>query len=465
MTKLKSKFRIFRRPFSFRIEPKPQHDRPKEHLDMPSSPLQSKRSLGSVLIRRHSSLDKSVVPAPRDSLEDNKENHGTARTDQSCQRSSKMDEHERSVTDKGAMAKPKFRNSNLSPSSATSPAASFRGRKDSDLMKYSSLADATYIRVPSAKTISDRMMQQPKEPSMHSPQTQQIMREVESAYLSSPIPSSYLKSQRRTKHSRSPTNKEVEKAYMSSPLPSNRRSEGLPIARKKAINNEGNLDGGNRMDKPMPLERKASNQSLSGRSSTRSPVTTVASGISALAVNREKKQRKQRMADAETKGTNGRQNLDKRTARLRYGGTFKADILQHRANNSHLNNGSNHLNKTGSQIQDRSLNGVSVCVRKRPIFDYELDRGDYDVVSIDNTTGGSHDTCIIHNCVMHPDMKQMQMKLINYPASAAFDEHCSDDDVYRCIAEPLVKSVVNGGISTILMYGQTGCKSCTRLVV
>jgi hypothetical protein len=287
------------------------------------------------------------------------------------------------------------------------------------------------------------------------------MREVESAYLSSPIPSSYLKSQRHAKHSRSPTNKEVEKAYMSSPLPSNRRSEGRSIARENAMN-----DGGNLIDKPIPLERKASNQSLSGRSSTRSPVTTVASGISALAVNREKKQRKQRMADAEiNKGTNGRQNLDKRTARLRYGGTFKADILQHRANNPHLNNGSNHSNKTGSQIQDRSLNGVSVCVRKRPIFDYELDRGDYDVVSIDNTTDGSHDMCTIHNCVMHPDMKQMQMKLINYPTSAAFDEHCSDDDVYRCIAEPLVKSAVNGGISTILMYGQTGCKSCTRVVV
>ena len=377
------------------------------------------------------------------------------RTDRSCQRSPKMEHDERSATDNGAMTKLKFRNNNLSPSSATSSTASFRGRKDSDLMKYSSLADKTYIRVPSARTISDRMMQQ-REPSPHSPQTQQIMREVENAYLSSPIPPSYLKAQRRAKSSRSPTNKEqVESAYMSSPLPSNRRSEGRPIARKEVMN-----DGENLADKPMPLERKVSNQSLSGRSSTRSPIT-VASGVNALAVNREKKQRKQRLIDAENnKGASGRQNLDKRTARLRYGDTFKADILLHRTNNSHLNNGSNHSKKDASQIQDRALNGVSVCVRKRPIFDYELDRGDYDVVSIDNTSEDSHDMCTIHNCVMHPDMKQMQMKLINYPASVAFDEHCSDEDIYRCIAEPLVNNVVDGGVSTILMYGQTGCKSC-----
>mmetsp|Transcript_5769 Transcript_5769/g.11735 ORF Transcript_5769/g.11735 Transcript_5769/m.11735 type:complete len:1040 (+) Transcript_5769:161-3280(+) len=179
----------------------------------------------------------------------------------------------------------------------------------------------------------------------------------------------------------------------------------------------------------------------------------------ALAVEREKTQRKQRLSDARSASNknDGRRNLDKRTARLRFAVSFKSEIMQHRTSFPHLNNGSNHSDKGGSHIQDRGLNGVSIAVRKRPIFDYELDRGDYDIVSIDNSTGTSFDKCIVHNCVMHADMKQMLMKNVSFTATAAFDEYCSDDDIYKHIAEPLVVQSVHGGVATILMYGQTGC--------
>ncbi|KAL7462767.1 hypothetical protein ACHAXS_003143 [Conticribra weissflogii] len=179
----------------------------------------------------------------------------------------------------------------------------------------------------------------------------------------------------------------------------------------------------------------------------------------ALAVQREKKQRKQRISDAKcaSNRNDSRRNLDKRTARLRFADSFKSDIMHHRTSFPHLNNGSNHSDKVESHIQDRGLNGVSIAVRKRPIFDYELDRGDYDIISIDNSTGTSFDTCIVHNCVMHADMKQMLVKNICYTATAAFDEYCSDDDIYKHIAEPLVIQAAHGGVATILMYGQTGC--------
>lgn len=58
---------------------------------------------------------------------------------------------------------------------------------------------------------------------------------------------------------------------------------------------------------------------------------------------------------------------------------------------------------------------------------------------------------------MHADMKQMLIKPVSYIATAAFDEHCSDDDIYKHIAEPLVIGTANGGVNTLLMYGQTGC--------
>jgi len=67
----------------------------------------------------------------------------------------------------------------------------------------------------------------------------------------------------------------------------------------------------------------------------------------------------------------------------------------------YLNNGSNHSDKVGSHIQAHGMNGVSVAVRKRSIVDYELERGDYDIVSIDNTNESMHDVCMVHNGVMH----------------------------------------------------------------
>jgi hypothetical protein len=174
----------------------------------------------------------------------------------------------------------------------------------------------------------------------------------------------------------------------------------------------------------------------------------------ALAVQREKQQRHKVNAEADSNET--RTCLDKRTARLRYGKDFKADVLQHRQQHPRLNNGTNHSDKAGSQIHDRSLNGVSIVVRKRPIFDFEQSRGDYDVVSIDNSSS-TMDTCIIDNCVMHPDMKTKLVKPLFFPAQAAFDEHCSNDDIYKNIAEPLVNNTVKEGVvATLLLYGQTG---------
>eukprot|EP00579_Thalassiosira_antarctica_P008625 CAMPEP_0201884998 /NCGR_PEP_ID=MMETSP0902-20130614/17664_1 /ASSEMBLY_ACC=CAM_ASM_000551 /TAXON_ID=420261 /ORGANISM="Thalassiosira antarctica, Strain CCMP982" /LENGTH=824 /DNA_ID=CAMNT_0048414021 /DNA_START=149 /DNA_END=2623 /DNA_ORIENTATION=- len=197
-------------------------------------------------------------------------------------------------------------------------------------------------------------------------------------------------------------------------------------------------------------EKPSKSAGMARTTTTKKPV--------ALSVQREKQQRKTRLKETKSSSNevDGRRMLDKRTARLRFADGFEADIMQHRQRLAYLNNGSNHSDKTGSQIQDRSSNGVSIAVRKRPIFDYELDRGDYDIVSIDNSNQSSHDVCIIHKCVMHADMKTMLMKPTSYPVTAAFDEHCGDDDIYRHIAEPLVLDAVNEGVATILMYGQTG---------
>ena len=98
-----------------------------------------------------------------------------------------------------------------------------------------------------------------------------------------------------------------------------------------------------------------------------------------------------------------------------------------------------------------------------PLFFQSIsNRGDYDIISIDNvgqqSSSSMEDTICVDNTLMHPDMKQKLIKPMIFTAQAAFDEHCSDDDVYRNIAEPLINNVVREEVvSTILLYGQTGC--------
>jgi hypothetical protein len=542
MPKLRSKFRILRNSFAKKL----QRESTTTGMQSSTSPSHRRRLLGSIVLgRRRSSSDKcSNEPC----FEDNKENNGTdqsyvispnkkmdfdarsvsyKRRKSPSERSkdqrmilmtcSELEHHMSSGNNRACLPKSTMaaNYNDLSPTSACSD------------MNYSSLADKNFIKVPSAKTISDRLWVPTSasssdyasstgmplstgdvaNSSIHdkgkakdrnayantkryandaafygkkgslSPETIKIMREVERAYMTSPIPRSYISSPIKTAPPMPEINLRNAATLLAQQTAMKTSDNHVDNTKRNVMNTPplnrsdeqvGSISTFSAPTKPANMHPPSSRQNRTpadGRSLTRSPVT-VASGVSsssskpaALAVKREKQQRQQKMHDDKTinKCRNGRQNLDKRTARLRYGKHFKSDILQHRASSPHLNNGSNHSEKVGTQLQGRSSNGVSIAIRKRPIFDYELNRGDYDIVSIDNTTENSHDVCIVHNAVMHADMKQMLMKPTLYQVSVAFDEHCSDDLVYRHIAEPLVINATDEGISTIMMYGQTGC--------
>ena len=180
-----------------------------------------------------------------------------------------------------------------------------------------------------------------------------------------------------------------------------------------------------------------------------------------------------------------RRNLDKRTARIRHSIHFKHHIDMLREANPALTGSRCCRPSTASSSAVPTFSvagvpvvggGVNVFVRKRPLFGYESVRQDFDVVSVVNASSSSSrpssanqleggagaaarlkvDRVVVHNASMHPDMKRMLMKQSTYRCSAAFDEHCSNEDVYSKIGKPLVTKVMQGGIGTILMYGQTG---------
>jgi len=298
------------------------------------------------------------------------------------------------------------------------------GRKNSSVMKYSSISPSessrSRPRLPSAKTISqcfpvetssssttsspdsllvdssdDNNTKHEEEAyvldeSIASPTSRQIMQEVSKIYEASPVPRSYLESP----HKKSPIITSGKKKISlhhsagkieleASDLLAKQQSRRLPSNNKGFVATKAAYGGG------------ASGRSLSS-TNKKKPIP--------LAVQREKQQRKERLKEAKNAPkheVDGRRNLDKRTARLRYGEAFASHTLKYRQQYTYLNNGTNHSDKVDNEIQSRSQNGVSIVVRKRPIFDYELERGDYDIVSIDNTTQSSNDVTIVHNAIMH----------------------------------------------------------------
>ena len=94
---------------------------------------------------------------------------------------------------------------------------------------------------------------------------------------------------------------------------------------------------------------------------------------------------------------------------------------------------------------------LRAILRKRPLFAYESERGEFDVVSVRH---GTH--VVVHNCCMQPDLKRMFMKHTAFSVGDAFDEGAATRDVCERGVHPLLTNVRHGGCSTLFMYGQTG---------
>jgi kinesin family protein 2/24 len=147
-------------------------------------------------------------------------------------------------------------------------------------------------------------------------------------------------------------------------------------------------------------------------------------------------------------------NMDKRTARREYRDTFAGGIARYRAIVNSEDHGASASN--GEEVQEECPHNVSVCVRKRPIFQHEIDDGEFDVIT---TIGGKK--VVVHDARMHADMKRQFLYHYEFNFDHVFGEGASNRDVYQASAAPLVECAVQGGYATCLMYGQTGSGSKT----
>lgn len=150
-------------------------------------------------------------------------------------------------------------------------------------------------------------------------------------------------------------------------------------------------------------------------------------------------------------------NMDKRTARREYRETFSNAIASYRAKVAamgHSEDACSELNGDARPAEDSNSNSVRVCVRKRPIFNYEIKDHEFDVI-----TCVGQKTIVVHDARMHADMKRQYLHHYEFNFDNVFSEKASNEEVYAAAASPLVKYASLGGFSTCLMYGQTGSGS------
>ncbi|KRT78849.1 Kinesin [Oryctes borbonicus] len=93
---------------------------------------------------------------------------------------------------------------------------------------------------------------------------------------------------------------------------------------------------------------------------------------------------------------------------------------------------------------------ITVCVRKRPVNKKEAARKEVDVITIP-----SKNQLIVHEPKNKVDLtKYLENQLFRF--DYAFDETCTNDIVYKYTAQPLIKTIFEGGFATCFAYGQTG---------
>jgi len=139
--------------------------------------------------------------------------------------------------------------------------------------------------------------------------------------------------------------------------------------------------------------------------------------------------------------------MDKRTSRREYCDSFSRAVKFYR--DEHYEQIMNQIRWVG---QDTFIEGkLTVMVRKRPIFNHELQNSEFDVI----TCLEGNNICV-HDARMQKDMKNMFMNHYEFTFDVVFDEKTTNEEVYKQSTAPLLKICKNGGFCTCMVYGQTG---------
>jgi len=140
----------------------------------------------------------------------------------------------------------------------------------------------------------------------------------------------------------------------------------------------------------------------------------------------------------------GRRMFDKRELRRRHKALFEQQLDRWRE--QHVVSSA-----SGGGGGEASASRVRVCVRKRPLFDYESQAEEFDVLTV-----RSGNEVVVHNCLTKADLRSLFVSHMGFPFCHAFGESASDEEVFAHCAAPAVRHTQQGGVATLFMFGQTG---------
>jgi len=99
---------------------------------------------------------------------------------------------------------------------------------------------------------------------------------------------------------------------------------------------------------------------------------------------------------------------------------------------------------------DSSDSKIFVVVRKRPIFQKEINNGEIDCISEINPR------VYIHECKIQIDGITKYLEDHEFYFDATFGENSKNYDIYNITLSPMINLVLNQGVVTCFAYGQTG---------
>ncbi|CAK9041237.1 unnamed protein product, partial [Durusdinium trenchii] len=171
-------------------------------------------------------------------------------------------------------------------------------------------------------------------------------------------------------------------------------------------------------------------------------------GTSRRASYREDKHERHEKKSKEKSEEGGRQMFDKNTLRMMHRELFQGAIGRYQQRMLQwVDRGPSALTARTPRRRARS---VQVFVRVRPIFDRDMEKGDFDVISV----VPGH--LVLHSCHFEADLKSPFISHHSFQFDHVFGHTASNKRVYKHAAAEIVQVACEGGIGTIFMFGQTG---------
>lgn len=90
---------------------------------------------------------------------------------------------------------------------------------------------------------------------------------------------------------------------------------------------------------------------------------------------------------------------------------------------------------------------ISVCFKKRPIFQHELADGEIDVISVTNPK------IIVHDCRFKVDGVTKTIENTDFKFDNSFSDIQTNAELYFYQVRPILDNIFNQGIVTIFAYG------------